>query len=85
MRSNPVEDPIPGADPTEVQIFLYLTGSARNNGRYDASAVNDPGLPVRALARAIGVPSPDSLPCTLVWLSYMILKSGLAAYRWHRA
>lgn len=57
MRSNPVEYPIPGADPTEVQICLSLTGSARNNGRYDASAVNDPGLPVRALARAISVPS----------------------------
>nr|KUM48055.1 hypothetical protein ABT39_MTgene5051 [Picea glauca] len=26
-----------------------------------------------------------TLPCTLVWLSYMILKSCLAAYRWHRA
>ena len=58
LRSNPVEDPIPGVDPTEVQICLSLNGSARNNGRYDASAVNDPGLPVRALARAIGVPSP---------------------------
>ena len=83
MRSNPVEDPIPGVDPTEVQICLSLTGSARNNGRYDASAVNDPGLPVRALARAIG--GSFTLLPSLVQLSYMILKSSLAAYRWHRA